>query len=122
MSYSVGDNRQKSKLFYLPWILVLLVFAGSAEAQQPTKLPRIGFLGGSTNTPVSNLNVLRQALRDLGYIEGQNILLEYRNAEGNVERFPSLVAELVQLRVDVLVSTNPTAISAAKETTHTIPI
>ena len=64
----------------------------------------------------------RRGLRDLGYIEGKNILVEYRYAEGNRDRIPSLVAELVQLKVDILVSPNSPAILAAKQATKTIPI
>ena len=67
-------------------------------------------------------SAFRQGLRDLGYIEGKNILVEYRYAEGKADRIPGLVAELVQLKVDVLVFPNTTAIRAAKQATKTIPI
>jgi putative tryptophan/tyrosine transport system substrate-binding protein len=105
---------------------LLFAFSFAAEAQQTKKVARIGFLGGTgrgtANYPRSNFTVMRQALRDLGYIEGQNVLFEYRNAEGKLDLIPKLVDELVQLTVDVLVTTNPTAIRAAKQATKTIPI
>ena len=76
----------------------------SAEAQQP-KVPRIGYVTGSggANNPGPNIEAFRQGLRDLGYIEQKNIFVEYRYAEGNLDRLPGLVAELVQLKPDVLV-------------------
>src|SRR5215813_11166463 len=103
--------------------LSLLVFTVLAEAQQPTKIRRIGYVSGSgpvTSDP--RFDALRQGLRDLGYIEGKNILLEYRYAEGKQDPIPSLVAELVQLEVDVLVSPSLPAVRAAKQATKTIPI
>ena len=102
---------------------MLLTLSVLAEALQQ-KIPRIGIVGGSqdANNPRSNSTVLRQALRDLGYVEGKNILVELRSAEGRTERFPSLVAELVQLNVDVLVSTSSEAVRAAKQASKTLPI
>jgi putative ABC transport system substrate-binding protein len=102
----------------------LLSIALLAEAQQANKVPRVVMLGGSgdANNPKGNFNILRQGLRDLGYVEGKNIRVELRSAEGKAERFPSLVAELVQLKVDVLVSTSSVAVRAAKQATKTIPI
>ena len=73
-----------------------------AEAQQPTKVPRIGYL--STRDPASDstrTEGVRQGLRELGYIEGQNIAIEYRYAEGKIDRFPELAAELVRVKVDI---------------------
>src|SRR5262245_52582221 len=103
---------------------MLLAVAVIAEAQQPKKVPRIGIVGGSqdVNNPWSGSNRLRQGLRELGYVEGKNILIELRSAEGKSERYTSLVAELVQLNVDVLVSTSSVAVRAAKQATKTIPI
>jgi putative ABC transport system substrate-binding protein len=103
---------------------LLLALCIHAEAQQPKKVSRIGFVGasGTSNNPRSNFNIFRQGLRDLGYVDGKNILIEYRNAEGKLDLIPSLVDELVQLKIDVLVSTNPTAVRAAKQATKTIPI
>jgi putative ABC transport system substrate-binding protein len=109
----------------LPWVmLTLLVGVASADAQQPKKVPRIGYLSGrgDPSTPDPLVDAFRQGLRDLGYIEGKNILVEYRYAEGKLDRIPSLVADLVQLKVDVLVSATPGAIRAFKQATKTIPI
>ena len=95
-----------------------------AEAQQPKKVPRIGFGSGTgdTNDPGPSTASFRQGLRDLGYIEGKNILVEYRYVEGKSERYPDVMAELVQLKVDVLVACTFQAILAAKQMTKTIPV
>ena len=101
--------------------VLLLLPVHSVSAQQPTKIPRIGYVAGSdANNP--NINAFRQGLRNLGYIEEKNILVEYRYAEGKLDRVPGFVAELVQLKVDVVVSGNLPGIRAAKEATKTIPI
>jgi putative tryptophan/tyrosine transport system substrate-binding protein len=94
------------------------------EAQQAGKVPRIGYLDstGDPKTPQPSVEAFRQGLRDLGYIEGKNILVEYRYAAGMTDRMPSLVAELVQLKVDVVVVSALPAIRAAKQATKTIPI
>ena len=94
-----------------------------AEAQQAKKIPRIGYVSGTgdPNTPGHQVEAFRQGLRDLGYIEGKNILVEYRYIEGKTGPAPSLVAELVQLKVDVLVAGPPPAIRAAKQIGLTIP-
>jgi putative ABC transport system substrate-binding protein len=91
-----------------------------AEAQQSANIRRIGFLTGGGN-PFS-FEAFRQGLRNLGYIEGKNIVIEYRSAEGDQERIAGLVTELVQLKVDVLISGTLVAIRAAKQATNTIPI
>jgi len=103
---------------------LLLALGFPADAQQLAKIPRIGFLSGSgdPNTPGLQLDAFRRGLRELGYIEGKNILVEYRYVEGRVDRIPSLVAELMQLKVDVFISGNLVAIRAAKQATKTIPI
>jgi len=105
-------------------LTVFLLTVSLAGAQQPNKMPRIGFIGasGTTNNPRSNFNVFLQGLRDLGYVDGKNIVIEYRNAEGKLDLIPFLVDELIQLQIDVLVTTNPAAIRAAKQATKTIPI
>jgi putative ABC transport system substrate-binding protein len=91
-----------------------------AIAQQPEKLPRIEYVSpGPTN---ANYAAFLRGLRDLGYIEGKNILVEHRSTEANLDRIPSVVAEVVQLKVDILVSPNARAILAAKQATKTIPI
>jgi putative ABC transport system substrate-binding protein len=112
------------KFFVLALSAMLYALCSSAQAQQPAKIPRIGFLSGSgdPNTPGFQIEAFRRGLQELGYIEGKNILVEYRYVEGKVERIPSLVAELVQLKVDVFISGNLRAIRAAKQATKTIPI
>jgi ABC-type uncharacterized transport system substrate-binding protein len=97
----------------------LLALSFSAEAQQAKKVPRIGFVSGS---PGPDVKGFQKGLRELSYIEGKNILVEYRYYEGITERSPSLVAELVQFKVDVLVVSQLAAIQAAKQATRTIPI
>ena len=99
----------------------------SAEAQQTKKVPRIGYLsaGDPAGDPSSNaarIEPFRQGLRELGYVEGKNIFIEWRYAEGKLDRLPALAAELVLLKVDVIVTSGPTVTRAAKEATHTIPI
>jgi putative ABC transport system substrate-binding protein len=94
-----------------------------ATAQQPPKVPRIGFLGAaspSANTP--RTDAFRQGLRELGYVEGKNIVIEYRWAEGKFDRLPDLAAELVRLKVDVVVTAGSAATRPAKGATVTIPI
>jgi len=101
----------------------LLAAPLAAEAQAPAKVPRIGFL--SARPPTDNpyfIESFRQGLHELGYVEGQNIAIEYRFAEGRAERLPALAAELVRLKVDVIVTGGPPAPEAAKQATGTIPI
>jgi putative tryptophan/tyrosine transport system substrate-binding protein len=110
--------------FGLALSALLFALCVSVEAQQPKKLPRIGYLVtvGDRSNPASPDKAFQQGLRDLGYIEGENILVEYRYLEGKRDRIPSLLAELVKLNVDVLVASTPPAIRAAKQATKTIPI
>jgi putative tryptophan/tyrosine transport system substrate-binding protein len=106
-------------------IAVMLLAVGViAEAQQTTKIPRIGFVSGvgDPKTRGYQVEAFRQGLRDLGYTERKNILIEYRYVEAFVDRIPNLVAELMQLKVDVFLSGNPLAIRAAEEATKSIPI
>jgi len=114
----------RKKSFGLSLSVLLLAPCFPAEAQQPQKVPRIGYVSGSGDpkTRTQGIEAFRQGLRNLGYIEGKNIVVEYRYAEGKVDMFPDLVAELVQLKVDVLVSPVTPAIRAAKQATKTIPI
>jgi putative ABC transport system substrate-binding protein len=102
---------------------MLLTVAVAVEAQQPTKIPRIGYLGfGSPSTIPTRIEAFRQGLRELGYVEDKNIFIEWRSAEGNADRLPSLAAELVRLKVDVIVTNGPYSTRAAKAATVTIPI
>src|SRR5215813_8539045 len=104
-------------------IAALLLTVSIAEAQQPKKVPRIGYVSqSSANDPGPGLTAFRQGLRDIGYVEGKNILVEYRYAENKLDRVPNLVDELVQLKVDVLVVGTRRAIIAAKQATKAIPI
>src|SRR5262249_20121893 len=104
--------------------VILLAVAVVAEAQQPAKIPRIGYLSNADPaTDSARAGGLRLALRERGYIEGQNIAIEYRYAEGKVDRFSELAAELVHLKVDVIVASGgPRLIQAAKNAIKTIPI
>ena len=119
-----GEKKNMKKRITL-WLLATLVLANVslADAQQPGKVPRIGFYSsGDPSSPDPLVDAFRQELRDLGYIEGKNILVEYRYMEGTVDSIPRLVAELVRLKVDVLVVGPILAIRAAKQATKTIPI
>jgi putative tryptophan/tyrosine transport system substrate-binding protein len=103
--------------------LSMLVTSLAAEAQQLTKVHRIGWLGaGSPLSSRAYVEAFQQSLRDLGYIEGQSIALEYRFAEGKLERLPELAAELVHLTMDVLVTAGSPATQAVQHATSTIPI
>jgi putative tryptophan/tyrosine transport system substrate-binding protein len=94
-----------------------------AEAQQPKKVPRIGFLTAtSASSQASRLDAFRQGLRELGYVEGKNIVIEYRYAEEKLDRLPALAAELVRLKVAVIVTGGAAGTRTAKQATTTIPI
>ena len=94
----------------------------AAEAQQAAKIARIGYLGLNLAAAPHPHEALRQGLRDLGYVEGRNLVIEYRDAEGKLERLPALAAELAALRVDVIVAGGQSQALAAKQATRTIPI
>ncbi len=109
--------------FHLALSALLLAFYFPVEAQQAKKVPRIGYLTvASLSSNVARVEAFRQGLRELGYVEGKNIVIEWRSAEGKFERQGELAAELVRLKVDVIVSSGPTMTRAAKEATATIPI
>jgi putative tryptophan/tyrosine transport system substrate-binding protein len=102
---------------------LLLAQCSAVEAQQPTNIPRIGFLTGTKPAAVAaRIAAFQQGLREMGYVEGKNVVVEYRYAEGNADRERELAAELVRLKVDVIVTTGPTVTRAVKEATFTIPI
>ncbi len=113
--------RLRSAGLLLLLLLGLLVTPLAAEAQQAGKVYRIGVLSPGSSPPGS-LEAFREGLRDLGYVEGRTILIEWRFAEGKNERLPSLAEELVRLNVDVIFAVNPPAAWAAKKATMTIPI
>ena len=100
----------------------LLAAPLAAEAQPAAKVARIGFLATSLAANPHLTDAFGQGLRDLGYVEGRTVVIEYRDAEGNLERLPALAAELVALKVDVIVSPNTPAALAAKQATRTLPI
>src|SRR2546422_9886254 len=102
-----------------------LVPLGTAAAQPPEKVPRVGYLNpGSASDPLRQrrLDAFRQGRRELGYVEGQNIAIESRWAEGKYDRYPALAADLVRLKVDVIVAMSGAATQAAQQATRTIPI
>src|SRR4029450_4028250 len=102
---------------------MLFALSSSADAQQPTKISRIGFLGASSaSTLAARIEALRQGLRELGYVEGKSIVTAYRWPGGKFDRLPALAAELVRLKVDVIVTAGTTSPRAAKKATVTIPI
>jgi putative tryptophan/tyrosine transport system substrate-binding protein len=102
---------------------MLFALCSTAEAQQTTKVPRIGVLGASTlSSNRARIEELRQGLRQLGYVEGKNIVIEWRFAEGKTVRLADLTAELLRLKVDLIVAFGPTSTRAAKEATNSIPI
>src|SRR5437763_16995305 len=107
-------------------VLALLALGAApfaAEAQQATKVARIGYLATNPATSPRPREAFLYGLRDLGYVEGRNLVIEYRDAEGKVERLPALAAELVALKVDVIVAGGSTlGARVAKEATRTIPI
>ena len=114
----------KKKITVLTLSAMLFALSLPVEAQQPKRVPRIGYVRvvGIPSTSGPNVEAFRRGLRDLGYVEGENILIEFRYAEGKADRIPSLVAELVLLKVDVLVSGDDPTIRVAKQATKTIPI
>jgi ABC-type uncharacterized transport system substrate-binding protein len=102
---------------------MLFALCGAADAQQLTKIPRIGFLSGQSLSTISTrTEAFRQGLRELGYVEGKNIVIEWRLAEGKLDRLPALAAELVRLEVDVIVTGGLGSTRPANEATNTIPI
>jgi len=114
------QNLKRAGLFAV--IITLTVCGARAEAQQPARIPRIGILIGSSASRYSaRVEAFRRRLRELGYVEGKNIFIEYRYAEGKLERLPDLAAELVGLKVDVIVTTGQ-AVLVAKKASPTLPI
>ena len=113
----------KRKIIGLELCALLFALCFSAEAQQPTKIPQIGFLFvSSLSSNSARIEAFHQGLRDLGYIEGKNIAIEWRSAEGRPDRVPALAAELARLKTDLIVTAGPAATRPAKDATVTIPI
>ena len=113
----------KKKIAVVTLCAMLLALSVSAEAQQPTKIPRIGFLTASISSDNSaRHDAFRQGLRELGYVEGKNIVIEWRFAEGKQDRQRAMAAELARLKVEVIVAVGTGDIRAAKEASATVPI
>jgi ABC-type uncharacterized transport system substrate-binding protein len=113
----------KAKILVYALPALILATIHLAEAQQPKKVPRIGYLGATSRSINSApIEAFRQGLSELGYVEGKNIVIEYRYAEGQVDRLPTLASELVRLKVDVVLTGGPAATRSAKQATATIPI
>jgi putative ABC transport system substrate-binding protein len=111
------------KIVFLALSAMLIALCVSAQAQQPPKVPRIGFLTGSSlSSQLARNEAFRQSLRELGYVEGKDILIEWRPYEGNRDPQRAFAAELVRLKVDVIVAVGSGDIQTAKEATSTIPI
>jgi ABC-type uncharacterized transport system substrate-binding protein len=122
MGQGVG-NRMSKKVMCVALLAMLFALCPSAEAQQPKKVPRIGYLGGASLSAIpERIEAFRQGLRELEYVEGKNIVIEWRWAEGKPDRLPDLAAELVRLKVDIIVSAGPAVTPRLKEATKTIPI
>src|SRR5499425_3284441 len=111
------------KIFSVALCALLLALSFSSEAQQAAKISRIGYLEAPpASANLDRIEAFRQGLRELGYVEGKNIVIEWRSAEGKVDRLLALASELVRLKVDIIVTNGPTSTRAAKEATVTIPI
>ena len=128
-SISLSENRKSAienlKLVGIFAIVVTLAIGGGvAMAQQAAKISRIGYVdGGSPSTNAARIDAFRQGLREHGYVEGKNIVVEYRHTEGKLDRLPTVLAELLRLKVEVIVAGGGGgAIAAAKQATKTIPI
>jgi putative tryptophan/tyrosine transport system substrate-binding protein len=124
---SRSDNRkskiQNLELVGIVALVITFVMCGAVAQAQQSKVPRIGFLSaGSASTYSPRNEAFRQGLRDLGYTQGKTITIEYRFAKGKLERLPDLAAELVRLKVDVIVTSGVPQLLAAKQATSTIPI
>ncbi len=124
MRIKVIGNSLSAKLSALAVFCSLLLALGfPADAQQPKNVPRIGFLSATSPSAIAaRVEAFRRGLRELGYVEGKNIVIEWRFAEGKADRLRELAAELVRLKVDVILSAGPPLTRAAKEATATIPI
>jgi putative ABC transport system substrate-binding protein len=111
------------RIFPLALSAMLFALCSSAEAQQPKKVARIGVLTPFTSSrPALDVEAFLEGMRELGYVEGQNVTIEYRYAEGKYDRLPNLATDLVRLKVDVIFANSAPAVQAAKQATTSIPI
>jgi putative ABC transport system substrate-binding protein len=116
-------NSKKLKLVLYALCAMLFALCGSVDAQQPAKIPRIGFQSAASPSAMTpRADAFRQGLRELGYIEGKNIVIEWRYADGKLDRLDEFAAEFVRLKVDVIVTAAPSSTRAVKKATSTIPI
>ena len=123
MRHEATGNSKKATIFAVALCAILFAVCQSAEAQQPKKVYRIGYLSPvDAASESTRFEGIRLALRERGYIEGQNIATEYRYAEGKRNRYSELAAELVRLKVDLIVAVGGPSVLAAKAATTTIPI
>ena len=122
-THQATGNSTKAKVFGFALSALLLALGTSAQAQQSTKVPRIGYLGGTSAAAYAGrIEAFLQGLRELGYFEGKHIAIERRFAEGKPDRLGELAAELVRLKVDIIVSAGPAVTRFLKAATSTIPI
>src|SRR5262249_20323885 len=115
----------KKKIAVLTVCALLFALYSSTEAQEPKKIPRIGYMSGaslSSSSMSARIESFRQGLRELGYVEGKNIVIDWRSAEENTARLKELAVDLVRLQVNVIVTGGSTSTRSAKEATSTIPI
>jgi putative ABC transport system substrate-binding protein len=121
--HEATGNNERSNVCGFALFAMLFALCASAQAQQPAKVPRIGFLVASNPAAnVARIAAFQDGLRELGYVEGKNIIFDYRYAEGKLDRLPALAVELVGSNVDVIVTGGPADTRAAKKATRTIPI
>jgi putative ABC transport system substrate-binding protein len=121
--HEATGNSKRVTVIGIALSAVLFAHGDAAHAQQPTKIPRIGYLSGTSfSVNSARIEAFRQGLRELGYVEGKNFVIEYRYAEGKPGRLSELASELVSLKVDVIVTAGPAVTRPAKEATSTIPI
>src|SRR5215468_11138516 len=113
----------KAKILVYALPALILTAIHLVKAQEPKNVPRIGFLGGASSSHYAvRIDAFRQGLNELGYTEGKNIVIEYRYAEGKLDRLPALAKELVGLKPDVIVAATTPSVLAAKKASATIPI
>src|SRR5262245_48459459 len=118
-------SEEPMKVNVLTYVVVALILSvvHLAQAQQQKKIPRVGYLSASSAAEaLFRADAFRQGLRENGYVEGKNLVVDFRYADGKFDRLPGLVAELVRLKVDVIVTAGPSVTGPAKDTTATIPI
>jgi len=119
----IGQHRSSARCVGWVSAICLLAAVCGAAVQAQTKIPRIGFLGAASPAALAfRVEAFRQGLRELGYVEGKNVIIEWRWAEGKFERLPELAADLVRVGVDVIVTGGPQATRPARDATSTVPI